>query len=138
MFPEALGSERPVVRVKALKPYHSPLICESPLTVAVLGNFCPKNVKCSFLWIVEILKNQKTKMLSFYKQQMYFSQIVLKKAKITILFFMKNSKNNNIIFIFCLTKLRKEQKWLKPAHLKVHIIWEDHKILRNPPYSCPM
>ena len=35
-------------------------------------------------------------MLSFYKQQMYFSQIVSKKAKITILFFMKNSQNNNI------------------------------------------
>ena len=36
-------------------------------------------------------------MLSFYKQQSYFSQIVSKKAKITILFFIKNSKNNNII-----------------------------------------
>ena len=36
-------------------------------------------------------------MLSFYKQQTYFSQIVSKKAKITILLFMKNSKNNNII-----------------------------------------
>jgi len=32
-------SERPVVRVKALKSYHSPLICESLLTVAVLGIF---------------------------------------------------------------------------------------------------
>ena len=32
-------------------------------------------------------------MLSFYKQQTHFSQIVFKKAKITILFFMKNSKN---------------------------------------------
>ena len=39
----------------------------------------------------------KTKMLTFYKQQMYFSLIVSKKAKITILFFMKNSQNNNII-----------------------------------------
>ena len=38
-------------------------------------------------------------MLIFYKQQSYFSQIVSKKAKITILFFMKNSKNNNIIFV---------------------------------------
>ena len=28
----------------------------------------------------------KTKMLSFYKQQMYFSQIVSKNVKITILF----------------------------------------------------
>ena len=44
LFPEALGSERPVVRVKALKPYHSPLICESLLTMAVLGKFCPKSV----------------------------------------------------------------------------------------------
>ena len=47
-------------------------------------------------------KKPKTKMLSFYKQQSYFSQIVSKKAKITISFFMKNSKNKNIIlgFIF--------------------------------------
>ena len=30
----------------------------------------------------------------------YFSQIVSKKAKITISFFMKNSKNNNIIHTF--------------------------------------
>ena len=44
-------------------------------------------------------------MLSFYKQQSYFSQIVSKNAKITISFFMKNYKNNNIIlgfgFQFC-------------------------------------
>ena len=50
--------------------------------------------------MVEILKNKKetkkTKMLSFYKQQSYFSQIVSKKAKITISFCMKNSNNNNI------------------------------------------
>jgi hypothetical protein len=47
-------------------------------------------------------KKPKIKMLMFNKQQSYFSQIVSKKAKITILFFMKNSKNNNIIlgFIF--------------------------------------
>ena len=45
-------------------------------------------------------KNPKTKLLSFYKQQSYFSQIVSKKAKITISFFMKNSKNNNIILGF--------------------------------------
>ena len=45
-------------------------------------------------------KKPKTKMLSFYKQQSYFSQIVSKKAKITISFFMKNSKNNNIILGF--------------------------------------
>ena len=41
-------------------------------------------------------------MLSFYKQQSYFSQIVSKKAKITISFFMENSKNNNIILGFSL------------------------------------
>ena len=45
-------------------------------------------------------KKLKTKMLSFYKQQTYFSQIVSKKAKITISLFMKNSKNNNIILGF--------------------------------------
>ena len=39
-------------------------------------------------------------MLSFYKQQSYFSQIVSKKAKITISFFIKKSKNNNIILGF--------------------------------------
>ena len=43
------------------------------------------------------LKNQKTKMLIFYKQQSYFSQIASKKAKITITFFMKNSKNNKCL-----------------------------------------
>ena len=36
-------------------------------------------------------------MLIFYKQQSYFSQIVSKKAQKAILFFMRNSKNNNII-----------------------------------------
>ena len=40
-------------------------------------------------------------MLSLYKKkQSYFSQIVSKKAKITMSFFMKNSKNNNIILGF--------------------------------------
>ena len=42
---------------------------------------------------------KKLKTKSFYKQQTYSSQIVSEKAKITILFFMKNSKNNNIIFV---------------------------------------
>ena len=42
-------------------------------------------------------KKPKTEMLSFDKQQSYFGQIVSKKAKITISFCMKNSKNNNII-----------------------------------------
>ena len=42
----------------------------------------------------------KTKLLSFYKQQSYFSRIVSKKAKISISFLMKNSKNNNIILGF--------------------------------------
>ena len=39
-------------------------------------------------------------MLMFYKQQSYFGQIVSKKAKITIIFFMKNFKNKNIILGF--------------------------------------
>ena len=38
-------------------------------------------------------KKLKTKMLSFYKQQMYFSQIVSKKAKISILFFMNSAES---------------------------------------------
>ena len=42
-------------------------------------------------------KKPKTKMLSFYKQQSCFSQIVSKKAKMTISFFKKNSNSNNII-----------------------------------------
>ena len=44
-------------------------------------------------------------MLSFYEQQSYFSQFFSKKAKITIYFFVKNSKNNNIVlgfsFMYC-------------------------------------
>ena len=50
-------------------------------------------------------------MLSFfYKQQMRFSQIVAKKAKIAILFFMKNSQSNNIILDFSISPIqRKEQ-----------------------------
>ena len=36
-------------------------------------------------------------MLRFYKQQSYFNPIVSKKAKITVLLFMKNSKSNSII-----------------------------------------
>ena len=39
-------------------------------------------------------------MLSFYQQQSYFSQIVLEKDKILTYFFMKTSKNNNIILGF--------------------------------------
>ena len=36
-------------------------------------------------------------MLSFYKQQSYFSHIVSKEAKVTISFCMKHSEHNNII-----------------------------------------
>ena len=41
-------------------------------------------------------------MLNFYKQESHSSQIVSKEAKITISFFMENSKSNKIIlgFIF--------------------------------------
>ena len=45
-------------------------------------------------------ENKKIKLLHFYKQQTYFSQIVSKKAEITIAFSMKNCKNNNIILGF--------------------------------------
>ena len=38
-------------------------------------------------------------MLIFYKQS-YFCEIVLKKDKIKISFYIKNSKNNNIILGF--------------------------------------
>jgi hypothetical protein len=48
-------------------------------------------------YLLEKTTKTKTKMLSYCKQQSYFSQIVSKKAKITIYFFMKNSKDNNII-----------------------------------------
>ena len=41
-------------------------------------------------------KKPNTKMLIFYKQQLYFSQI----AKITKSLFMKNFKSNNIILGF--------------------------------------
>ena len=44
-------------------------------------------------------------MLSFYQQQSYFSQIVSEKAKILTSFFMKKSKNNNIILGFSFTYL---------------------------------
>ena len=45
-------------------------------------------------------KKPKTKRFSFSKQQSYFSQIISKKAKITIWFFRRKSKNNNIILGF--------------------------------------
>ena len=43
------------------------------------------------------LKKTKTEMLSFYKQQPYFSPIVSKKSRNdNVIFFMKYPKNNNI------------------------------------------
>ena len=42
-------------------------------------------------------KKLKSKMLSFYQQQSYLSQIVWEKVKILTYFFMKKFKNNNII-----------------------------------------
>ena len=47
------------------------------------------------------LKNQKpkTKMQSFLKNNKLFSQIFSKKAKITMLFWLKNPKNDNIILV---------------------------------------
>ena len=71
-------------------------------------------------------------MLSFYKQQSYFSQIVSKKAKITISFFMKNSKNKNIILGFSFMYLvsvyptnRTKQNLLQKArqNLRAYKIW---------------
>ena len=60
------------------------------------------NIVCTFTFYPldsRNTKKTKPKMLSFYKQQSYFSQIVSKKAKITTSFFMKNSKNNNFILV---------------------------------------
>ena len=60
---------------------------------------------CAFLLIYPLdcqnTKKLKTKMLSFYKQQSYFSKIVSKNAKITILFFYeKQQKIWNLVFSF--------------------------------------
>ena len=38
----------------------------------------------------------------YYKQQSYFSQIVSKKAKITILFFMKNPNTTILCWVLCI------------------------------------
>ena len=46
------------------------------------------------------LKNKKTKTADFFVNTGLFSQIVSKKAKIIIYFFMEKSKNNNIILGF--------------------------------------
>ena len=45
-------------------------------------------------------KKPKTKTADFFVNTGNFSQIVSKKAKMIICFFMKNSKNNNIILGF--------------------------------------
>ena len=46
-------------------------------------------------------KKTRNKMLIFINNNLiYLSQIVSKKANVTISFFMKNSKNNNIILGF--------------------------------------
>ena len=62
-----------------------PVFCNRYQWYADVGNFREITFQvpifCSIRWIVEKLKNQKTKMLSFYKQQSYFSQIVSKKPK---------------------------------------------------------
>ena len=56
-------------------------------------------------------------MLSIYKQQTYFSQIVSKKAKIAILFFMKNSKNNNIILVISISPIQRKEHKSGPVNL---------------------
>ena len=56
---------------------------------------------CSIRWIVKILKNQKLKCLVFINNNRILVKLLQrKKAKITISFFMKNSKNNSIILGF--------------------------------------
>ena len=54
-----------------------PVFCNRHQWYADVGNFREITFQvpifCSIRWIVEKLKNQKTKMLSFYKQQSYFS-----------------------------------------------------------------
>ena len=54
----------------------------------------------------------------FYKQS-YFSQIVSKKAKITILFYMKNSNNNNIVFGFRFMYLFSVYPMYRTIHSKI-------------------
>ena len=49
-----------------------------------------------------------TKLLSFYKQQMVFSQIVSKRDK-AILFWSKNPKNNHIILVISISPLQKKE-----------------------------
>ena len=44
-------------------------------------------------WNTKKLKEVKTRMLSFYKQQSYFGQIVSRKAEMTISFYEKFQKN---------------------------------------------
>ena len=64
-------------------------------------------------------------MVSFYKQQLYFSQIVSKKAKITISFFMKISKNDNIIlgftFMYLVSVYPTNRTFITKAELRVHL-----------------
>ena len=65
---------------------------------------CTVNVNnCSIRWIVKILKKTKkteTKMLSFYKQQLYSSQIASKKQNNNIILYEKFQKKNNITLGF--------------------------------------
>ena len=80
--------------------------------VTMIFSFCSFTMFASIYWIVTLTwawsmfypldtrNSKKPKIKSFYKQQPYFSQIVSKKAKITISVFVKNSKNNNFVIGF--------------------------------------
>ena len=78
-------------------------------------------------------KKTKTKLLSFYKQQLYFSQIVSKKANIAISFSMKNSKHSNIIlgfsFMYLVSVYSTKRTRLSEDHLSVFIDGCDFKKL---------
>ena len=47
-----------------------------------------------------------TKTSDFFCKQLYFSKQILKRAKITILVSMKNSKNNNTILVFSISPIQ--------------------------------
>ena len=74
--------------------------------MAMMSFFVSYGAKISFMIYpldsrnTKKLKNKKPQLLGFFCKHSYFSQIVSKKAKIIISFFMKNSKNNNIILGF--------------------------------------
>ena len=71
-------------------------ISKNSTTLLSIVHICDN---CSFLWIGEILKNKKTKMLIFFKQQRVFILIVSKQSQNNNFILIKNPKNNNIILV---------------------------------------